>query len=380
MTGLLTDVLRERADAAPMPPIDLDAIVRVGDRRVRRRRLATGVAAVVVAGAVATGSLTASHLWETEGSLAADGFVPTREPTFATGSTIHEGSRSFDVGVPVASYVQTDAGVVLTSHNGDVRFYDGTTSDVVGRAEGGRLSADDSGSLVAWTERADDGHPQYVVHDFATGDEVARVDDQAAGASIEPSDQGAEIFAVDDGSVYWSHGSDLVRYDVESGAETVVGTATPWEDPATKDDAVVTRLLDAASGTLAWTVDGGPRWGIAAGAEIDTARPVLAEATTGHLSPDGRLLAAEEHDTLSVYATDDGQALEPTVEGYRYHLGFAWTGDDVLAVLALREYDETTASGDILRCDISDDACTVVASFDRLPTESFVLPGGRPVS
>ncbi len=38
MTGLLSDVMHDRADTAAHPVVDLDAIVRAGDRRLRRNR------------------------------------------------------------------------------------------------------------------------------------------------------------------------------------------------------------------------------------------------------------------------------------------------------------------------------------------------------
>lgn len=126
------------------------------------------------------------------------------------------------MGREVASFVQTDDGIVFTSPDARVWLWDGARAETIGRAEGHRLRADDTGSLVAWVELAEDGHPQYVVYDTAEGAEVARVDDQAAGASLEPSDRGAQVLAVDDGAAYWRHDADLVRHDVATGEESVV--------------------------------------------------------------------------------------------------------------------------------------------------------------
>lgn len=387
MTGLLTSVLHERADAAPGPDLDLDAIIRDGDRRVRRHRVTTGLVAASVAGVLAAGTLAVTGLTGGQDDLVADspdspGFAD-REPAYALGSTVHLGARTFDVGEPVASLVQTDDGVVYTTRNGDVRLYDGATSDVVGRAEGNRLRADDSGSLVSWVELAEDGHPQYVVLDTALEEEVARVDDQAAGASLEPHDWGSQVFAVDDGSVYWRHGPDLVRYDVQAGRESVVHTSTPMADPPTKGGPVVGQIVDVAHGTVAYTVEGGQdRWGIAVGQRPDPDGTVLTEpdSARGVLSPDARLLAVEQFDTMALYTTDDGADVTPTIEGYAYVVAYGWTGHDTAAVIALRDYTDTRATGDVLSCDVSDDACTVVSSFDDVRASSLVLAGGDPVT
>ena len=387
MTGLLTSVLHERADAAPGPDLDLDAIIRDGDRRVRRHRVTNGLVAAGVAGLLAASALALTGATGGQDDLVADSpdspAFADREPAYAFGSTVHLGARTFDVGQPVASFVQTDDGVVFTTRNGDVRVYDGAGSDVVGRAESNRLRADDSGSLVSWVQRAEDGHPQYVVFDTARQEEVARIDDQAAGASLEPHDWGAQVFAVDDGSVYWRHGPDLVRYDVQAGRESVVHTSTPLADPATKGGPVVGQIVDVADGTVAYTVEGGQdRWGIAVGQRLDPDGAVRAEpdSARGVLSPDARLLAVEQFDTMAIRATDDGADRTPTVGGYAYVVAYGWTGHDTAAVLALRDYTDTRATGDVLSCDVSDDACTVVSSFDDVRAGSMVLAGGDPVT
>ena len=102
---------------------------------------------------------------------------------------------------------------------------------MVGRAEGNRLRADDSGSLVSWVELAEDGHPQYVVLDTARQEEVARVDDQTAGASIEWGDWGAQVFAVDDGSVYWRHGRTWSATTCGPAASRSCTPARRWPTP-----------------------------------------------------------------------------------------------------------------------------------------------------
>jgi hypothetical protein len=375
MTGLLTRVMHERADATS-PDVDLDAIISEGRRRVRRQRVTNGLVAAVLTGVVAAGATSVPLL--VGGSHDPAPASPTfrnRAPTYALGSTIHVGSQVYDVGRPVGSLVQTDGGVVYTTPDRRVWHYDGATSVQIGRAEGHRLRSDDQGSLVAWVETTEDGHPQYVVHSTLSRSVVARVDDDAAGPSVEPEDRGAEVFAVDDGSVYWRRDGGLARYDVPSGKESVLTDA---------DTAGIGEIVDVAYGNLAYTVDGsgaaGGRRGVAVTQRPSPDGTALAEASTGNLSPDGRLLAAQEHDSLAIYATDDGQDVTPDVDGYSYVTAYDWVGDDVATVLALRDHSADRASGDVLTCDVSDDACAVVSSFRDAAPSTLVPATGDPVS
>jgi hypothetical protein len=201
MTRLLSDVLHERADSAPGPHVDLDAIIGAGNRRVRRSRLSTGLAAAAVATVVAGSSLVLPGLVAQERDAPVAGApapFTERRAGYALDGAIHWGDETFEVGLPVTSYVQTDDGFVLTNRQGDVFLFDGTDSQRIGFTSNGRIRADDTGSLVAWVDRAEDGHPQYVVYDTRTMAEVARVDDVAAGPSREEWDLAAEVFAVDD--------------------------------------------------------------------------------------------------------------------------------------------------------------------------------------
>ena len=59
MTGLLNDLMRDRADHLEAPEVDLAAIARNGERAVRRRRAAVvgGVAAASVVALVSGAAL-----------------------------------------------------------------------------------------------------------------------------------------------------------------------------------------------------------------------------------------------------------------------------------------------------------------------------------
>lgn len=380
MTGLLTAVMHERADAVAAPDVDLDAIIGAGDRRVRRQRTRSVLGAAGLAAAVAVGSMGVAGLLAGPDDLAADPFAfQRRQPAYAVGPTIHLGARAYDVGRPVSSLVQTDDAFVYTTADGRVWMYDGSSSQPVGRAEGHRLRADDQGSLVAWVEPTADGHPDYVVYDTEERTVLARVDDHPADGSVHV-DHDAEVFAVDDGTVYWRHGTDLARYDVPSGRVSLLATSIPPSDPASDEAGAVRDIVDVSYGTIAYTVEDGPRRGIAVGPVPDPTGTVVAQATTGALSPDAQLLATEENDSLAIYTTDDGQDVTPTVEGYRYQVAYGWSDDDVAVVLGIRGWSGDRANGDVLRCDVSDDACTVVSSFRGVAPEAFVPAVGDPTT
>jgi hypothetical protein len=369
MTGLLNDVMHDRADSLGAPELDLDTIVAAGDRRIRRGRVVTGLVAAAVAGTVVAGGLAVTSVLGPRDEPVPQAPVIERGPAYAIDRTVTVGAQSFTVPHRVTSLVQTDDGLLYTSPDGRVWLYDGTGSEHIGHAEGHRLRTDDTGSLAAWTDLAEDGHPQYVVFDTSTRSEVARVDDNAAGPSVEPVDRGAEVFAVDDGSVYWRHDSGLVRYGVESGDETVLSDAAA-------------QIEDVAGGRVAYIVEESSErgWGIAVDDRIVPDAPPLAETTNGVLSPDGRLLAAEEEDTMAVYSTEDGEDVTPTVDGYQYVVGYEWVDDDVAAVLALSALGDSSVTGAILACDVSDDACTKVSSFEAVDSKRFVLAVGEPMS
>ncbi|HET6651551.1 MAG TPA: hypothetical protein VFH10_02850 [Nocardioides sp.] len=373
MTGLLTRVMHDHADAAAAE-VDVDEIISEGDRRVRRQRVRHGLVAAVLAGAVVAGASSVPLLVGGSHDPTAGGLsFRHRAATYAVGSSVHVGGHTFDVGRPVASLVQTDGGIVYTTRDGRVWHYDGVTTVEIGRAEGHRLRADDQGSLVAWVETAEDGHPQYVVHSTMRRAELARLDDDAAGPARAAGDLGTEVFAVDDGSVYLRRDGDLVRYDVPSDTEAALAGAEPG---------TAAEIVDVAYGALAYTVDGtrpgNRRPGIAVGQRPDPEGVALAAAGTGALSPDGRLLAADEHGTMAIYAADDGLDVTPTVDGYRDVVAYDWVGDDMATVLAVSDRRGARVTGDVLTCDVSDDACSVVSSFRDVAATDIVTAGGDP--
>jgi hypothetical protein len=81
---------------------------------------------------------------------------------------------------------------------------------------------------------------------------------------------------------------------------------------------------------------------------------------------------------MAIYAAGDGLDVTPAVEGYRDAVAFDWVGDDVATVLALSDRRAGRVTGDVLTCDVGDDACSVVSSFRDVAATDIVTAGGDP--
>lgn len=380
MTGTLRDVMREQADAQASPVFDVEAIAAAGNRRLRRTRVATG-SLVVAAFALAAVGL--PQLVDGAGTTDADGLVAEaaepfadRKVGFAAGDVIQWGEETFSVGATIAAYVQTDDGFVYTTQNGDVWLYDGRGSERIGHAANNRLRADDTGSLVAWVDLADDGAPQYVVFDTGSRKEAARVDDGAAGPSREPEDEGAEVFAVDDVAAYWRTEDGIVRYDVATGESELVHRPRPIVDPADKP-AQVTDIVDVAAGWIAYVEDdegGRMRVGTAIGKDAEQ----MPSGWNGVLSPDGRYIGVEEADEMAVYDTATTEAVTPAIDGYVFKVVYGWVDEDTAMVFGIKNLEGETYPTDFLACDIPDGACEVTSATE-LGATAFALPVGDPM-
>lgn len=379
MTGILKETLRERAEGQTTPRFDVDAIAAAGDRRARHRRAAVGSVAVA---AVALSAIAVPRLLDTAGTTGADAPVAgqgreaaaafvERRPTYAVDGVIHYGTTQIDVGRPIESFVQTDDGFVLTTRNGDVWLADGTGSERVGHSGNRRLRADDTGSLVAWVDSADDGHPQYVVFDTSSRKEVARVDDSAAGPSRAPEDRGAEVFAVDDGSAYWRTQDGLVRYDVAERTSKALQRDT------------LGSIVDVADGHFAhkvWEADGGSS-GIRVSRDLEHPAPPLPSGyDNAILSPSARYISGDDGDETTVYDVATRAIVTPSIEGYAFAGAYAWLDDSTLTMIGIKRLGGVQPI-DILECTVPKGSCTVaaddVATYDESGPVPLTLPIGQ---
>lgn len=384
MTGLLKESLREQADAQTTPHFDAEAVMRAGDRRVRRSRLATGLAAAGVAGVLAAGGLAVPSLLDgtSEGQVAGTGqeaagpFADNRL-TFAVGDVVHWGTESFSVGHTVSSYVRTDHGIVLTTaEDGDttapgvVWLYDGSTARRIGHADHGELRADDTGSLVAWTDSTMDT-PMYVVYDTAT-------DSEGRLRTTAPDGEGPQVLALDDGWTYIRTADGIARWGGEDGTVEPVWKAPAVTDRADKPARVID-IVDAAAGQLAFVEDHEGGTTMRVGERLDDTARAMPTGWHGVLSPDGRYLGVEEGDELAVYDTATAEDVSPDLSGYPFKVVYGWVDDDTAMAFALHSLEGPAMTADFLTCEIPAGSCEVVVADVEVDQDSLTLPVGEPM-
>jgi hypothetical protein len=195
MTGMLRDLLSERAEAAGSPELDLQDLIAQGERRIRHRR---GVAAASAASAVAL-TVGASFAFVQLGDRSTSPVGPSnnspsvdvqpditdrsRPLTYAEGTVIHYGDRTVTTVAPVAELDPTDDGVVVRTRDGGIWFTDGTGIDRVGSLGSPPPDANDgglpgfvvsanTGSRAAWFEFPEPGDPVLVVYDTGSHEPV----------------------------------------------------------------------------------------------------------------------------------------------------------------------------------------------------------------
>jgi hypothetical protein len=366
MTEKLRTLLHERATDVDFPTLDLDALVRAGDRRRRRRGgivVAGGVAALAVTAAL-VGPLLVDAGDEGDGSGPATGTssttsLPTGVFSWASGSVIHAGDAQVDVGAEVAAFVANDAGYVFADTDGLVHeLVDGQLSEI-GRTDRGsvRLVTDHDSSLVGWVSTEGDA-PAFVVHDLATGARVLE-DDSATAAGmggLADEEDPAYFYALDGHTAYWRDHRGAVAVDLRTGGvEVVDGDAANGFD-----------LVDVQDGVLVLSGDEG----IEVGTSVEDARPLgnIMEGS-GRLSPSATRYAPDA-ETLTVVGVGDGADVSPRLEGYYFSTAYEWVDDDTVHVIA--QEDEESAL-DLLACTVPAGTCELLV--DGAP-DGLQLPVG----
>ena len=346
MTETLTHVLHERADSARFEAIDVDAVTRAGSRAVRRRRWTAGTG--LVASVALVGAFGALGLGGTETHGDEVGTPPADAPTisWAEGSMLHLAARrddgwswtsTMDLGHPIAAYVRTSVGYVVSDGQDVYSIVDGQEPLGIGsipRAVPGsaRMLGDTDGTLAAWP-----GGSSYFVLDQGTG-EVQEFRRSGSGS----------ILALDDRSLYVADDRGVVEIDVDTGAETQVGE--PGDRPyvlAAEDGREVLRARD---GTV--YVDRAGATGLA---------PIVLTATFVRdvdFSPDTRWISVSTANDTWVIDSDSGRRVELPLTDVST-MGYEWLDDDTLAVLALPVPD---AHYRLLTCSLSTQACDVAVA------------------
>ena len=355
MTGMLKQVMHERADELGHSSVDLDAVLRDADRRIRRRRVvavAAGAASVVAMAALAMQFVPSGGgtTQVTDGSDAVPYAI-----SYASGETIHVGESELDVGHSIRAYVQTDAGYVFTSTDRTVyTFVDGTAERVgsIGRAvdmDQTELVAD--GPRVAWVDEQDGA----TVLDVGSGDVSHTAVEEIAEEHAAPL-----VTALDGTTAYFVDARGVVVWDSTTGAVTVRGSTA--------------RVVDAESGLL-FTKEAGDD-GDGAIVSPSGSVPVPLD-DFGNLSPDGRYLTTEYHDEGFLRDAHTGAEL-PFDPAHDWALGYQWLDDDTFATMAFDENDSGSGYGrpSLLTCSAVTGGCrTTVAALPHDIGE-FQLPIG----
>lgn len=384
MTGLLKDTMRERADAQTPPPIDVDLLVRAGDRRIRRSRVTTGLAAAGVAGTLAVGALLGPQL--VDGSTTGDrggvvaeqgreaaGPFAERRPTYAVDATIHYGDTTIDVGETVGSFVQTDDGFVYATDDGRIHLADGESTAEIGRTspDGLYLKADDTGSLVAWMEFTKGLSPELVVFDTAKREEVARTDEGTGPAMQAFRDtDAAYVYAVDDGTVYWRNADGVMALDVaRKTSELLLDGAGAFDisDVANGHFAHVSRQVDGEDTPIRVSTD-----------LAHPSRP-LPSGWEGYLSPGARYISTDQADELAVFDVATREDVTPDTLGYEFVAAYAWLDDSTVTLIGIRSLGGGEQPIDILDCDVPQGHCEVAVDGAATYSEEGPPPIALPV-
>lgn len=370
MTDLLTELMHDKADSLGAPDLDVLAMVREGNRRVRRRRSAVsgaGVAAAVVAAIVVPRMLTIDPdaARELEPAPAPASAFATPQPAWATGSIVHVGDEQFDVGHRVSTLFVTTAGIVFADDSGTVyaSHWTGAPTEI-GTADlsYGHLVGDRS--RAGWIDHPHGSAPAFMVYDQATGQmEQATYDTAGEGATeYHPS-----LFAIDGDDVYLRDARGVIRWDLDTGDQTLLGRPQGAE------------IQDVKAGVIAHTLPSEDALSSSsvsfyAGTDFGTGGP-LDVTQNGALNPSGtRLLGVGSDGGAVIVDTASGEIASPEVPGYNEPSPYDWVDDDTYVATATKSTG-TTDEKDLLTCDIGG-GCTVVVSDFAEESESVVFSLG----
>lgn len=352
MNEILKDLMTERAGALPSPELDLAALTRAGDRRVRRRRTAFvgSVAALALAGGVALATLLPGDDGRgDQGRVAVDGSSASPQPlSWATGTTVHRaGMADLDLGVEIRAWLWVGEDIAFTDDQRRVLLWTGDAPDVLGAT--GPYEYDDTEPEIVtdrlrlgWLDR----EAGFLVHDTRSGEREVLSLEPTDSADIRP-----HLTALDGSTAYGVDGRGVFAWDTASGAVEVLDT-----DPTRA-------VIDAEDGVLLRKLDG---QGVVARDGREISFPLDSFA---NLSPDGAVVTAESDDEGILVDTATGEPIAYDT-GRDWAIPFQWLDDDTVAVLAM---DIVEGDGEDARdmalttCEVSTGTC----DKDGEPVDGF---------
>lgn len=365
MTEKLKTLMDEVTAMQDFASPDLDAIVRDGDRVVRRQRAVIGGAAVATAAVAAGAVVLVSGGMGTGDTQVSDAAIDSAGMSWATGSVIHTPTSSVEVGSPVRAYVRTDVGYVTVDQRGTVRSIVGDDVMEVGRMEPSSLylTSDTEDSLAAWLQHEPGGDWSWVVFDQERGRRLATFEEGRAPDIV------GVVVALDGRRLFVHEGRDYMALDVDDGLEEVV-------DGPARD----AQLLSVESGIQAWVEpgdDGGESEYVLGRVGAEQVRITSVEGFLASFSPDGRWISFDA-DEPRVFDAATGERVAIDLEGRVFGAGYEWLDDDSLAVIASRD---ESGPIELLVCQVPAGSCDVAApdlgSFDRAIDVGFALPSGE---
>jgi hypothetical protein len=388
----LHDVFERHAGEAGAPDLDIEMLVSLGERRLRRRRLTAvlgAVSTVAVVIALAIAASVSGPVKRSDGPvdnptapvrrIVYSDLIRTDTGTGLNGGTVHLGDQVVDTGNGFVHLDVTDDGFLYTSRGG-VWFSDGGTPERVGshlcsalpNGEFGHFAqravmAANSGSTAAWFDCTQPTRPTLVVFDTASRRKVADRPVAMCTGSCELVDVTSEWVYFDRG-VYTGFPRPEYRFDVSDNRLRASTKQEYAEDLRSHPRGLV--LGDAWQTGTATTGVGqsGPGQGLGQ-------RFALAGS---------RLVPVNDHDqATSAFDTATRRALRFRLPpGYHvethdfFHL-FEWLDDDTVALVSSVGW----SAGDILRCQLSTGRCVVAVPASESPghtvriVPNFPLPG-----
>ncbi|MGW6278921.1 hypothetical protein [Kribbella sp. NPDC055071] len=379
MTDLLNDILTEQADSVGEPNIDVAAVMRTGTQRRKRRRLAAAVSVVAATAVVVGGgtlavrkvsagesnapvSSTATNRANTAASPYAE-----RRATWALGNTIHYGADVLKTNLKIASFVQTDAGFVVTGTDGFVYRVAGRDSKRIGGGNTSHLlAADDIGAIVGWVDMRPPV-PEFVLYDAASDREVGRTAIGNRRGDAKKSDP-VRVAAIDDGVAYLAASDGLHRWTIVTGT-----------DPLIKAGAATSLLQAAGNGQLVWERPAAEAGNdLAVGPDIAAANPKHFEGWHANLSPSARYLLTDKADVARLFDVRSDRQLDLKYPGYNLIAPTQWAGDEKFFAVGFGS--DESAPLDLLSCSTKVLTCTVATPKFASSQAAVVYPIGVPNS